>query len=97
MPDDFRASIHSSTSAKSQATFRLVSAIRRGNSPRCSMLKIVRSDSGIIASSFFRLMSVLLVVACIPWPLSVTCEHVPDGAWQCGLFRPISWSIRLTP
>lgn len=52
------------------------------------MLKIVRSDSGIIASSFLRLMSVLLVVACIPWPLSVTCEHVPDSARQCGLIRP---------
>jgi hypothetical protein len=31
MPDDLRASIHSSTSAKSQATFRLVSVMRRGN------------------------------------------------------------------
>lgn len=38
LPEVFRASIHASTSLKSQATFRLVSAIRRGNSPRCSVL-----------------------------------------------------------
>lgn len=45
-PDDRRVSIHSSISAKSQATFLLVSAMRRGNSPLCSKLKMVRSESG---------------------------------------------------
>src|SRR5690606_35416580 len=56
-PDDFRASIHSSISSRSQATFLLVSAMRLGNSPRCSMLKMVRSLSGIIEWSFFRLIN----------------------------------------
>jgi hypothetical protein len=51
-------------------------------------LKIVRSDSGIIASSFFRLMSVLLAVACIPWPLQSLanmCLMVPVNADRFGL------------
>lgn len=35
--------------------------MRRGKSPRRSMLKMVRSERGIIASSFFRLMRVFMI------------------------------------
>lgn len=89
IPDDFRASIQFSISDRSHATFLLVSAIRRGKSPRFSMLNMARSDRGTMDSNVLRLISVVIKITLI---ITEYNNHAIAGRLPC-LMPPMNQSV----